>query len=102
MAQHADKDVAFQKRYLEFIHEEYRKGDVPGEAVALLEDRTRVAEGKKQRYGTQMRLVDGQIKIGPLEDEKNVDRRRRELGLPPLEEYIKQLRKHFGLERSDA
>jgi len=99
IVQHADKDVAFQKKYLEFLREEFRKGDVPGEAVAMLDDRTRVAEGRKQRYGTQMTLVDGQIKIEPMDDEANVDKRRRELGMVPLAEYIAQLRKYFGLDK---
>jgi hypothetical protein len=99
MVQHADKDVAFQKRYLEFLRGEFRKGDVPGDAVAMLEDRTRVSEGKKQRYGTQMTLVDGDIKIEPIDDEANVDKRRKEMGMTTLEEYVAQLRKYFGLEK---
>jgi hypothetical protein len=59
IVQHAGHDLAFQKEYLAFLEEEYRKGQASGEAVALLTDRTRQKEGKLQLYGTQMRLEDG-------------------------------------------
>ena len=41
-------------------------------------------------YGTQFTLVNGQCKPRPLEDEANVDTRRKEVGLPPLAEYFQQ------------
>jgi hypothetical protein len=41
-----------------------------------------------QRYGTQGQCVGaGQWEPLPIEDEKNVDKRRKEVGLPTMAEY---------------
>lgn len=43
---------------------------------------------KKQLYGTQLRPLDGKLVPEPIEDEANVDKRRKELGMPPLADYL--------------
>jgi hypothetical protein len=45
----------------------------------------------RQLYGTQFHQADGKMKLSPIEDEDNVDRRRKEVGLPTLVEYRKML-----------
>ena len=60
--------------------------------LAYLTDRVLVAEGQPQRYGTQFYTDKGELKPRPIEDEANVDARRKEVGLPPLAEYARQLR----------
>lgn len=102
IVQHATHDLAFQKEYLKFLESEYEAGRAPGEAVALLTDRTRQAEGKHQLYGTQVTIKDGEVVVDPIEDEEEVDRRREALGLPPLEEYLQLLRQAYGLPDADA
>jgi hypothetical protein len=87
--QHADSDVAFQRRCLDLVLR-LRRGEVDPELVAFLTDRVLVNEGKKQRYGTMLRREDGKLVPKPIEDEANVDKRRGELGLPPLEEYLRK------------
>ena len=64
--------------------------------LAYLTDRVLLAEGKKQLYGTQFTVVDGKWKPRPLEDEANVDKRRAEVGLPPLAEYTKLIEQAYG------
>lgn len=96
LVQHATHDLGFQKEYLAFLEEEHRAGRAPGEAVALLTDRTRQAEGKLQLYGTQMSIRDGEVVMDPIQDEKGVDRRRAALGLVPLDEYIAQVKEAYG------
>ena len=65
-----------------------------GGAFALLYDRTQLALGKPQRYGSQLDTTpDGALRLAPLEDEKSVDARRREVGLEPLEDYLDRFRK---------
>jgi hypothetical protein len=88
LVQHADADLAFQKRYLELM-KAAPKGDVQPEDIAYLTDRVLVAEKKKQVYGTQLQGQGGTFKPHPIEDEANVDKRRAEVGLPPLAEYLK-------------
>jgi hypothetical protein len=88
LVQHADADVAFQKDCLEKMEPLVKTGDVAGKEYAYLYDRVAVGEGKKQRYGTQM---DGDD-FAPIEDPKNVDARRKEMGLSTLAEYRELIR----------
>lgn len=61
--------------------------------VAMLEDRIRCNEGKGQRYGTQIDWdKDGLLSPLPIDDETNVDKRRSEVGLGPLDEDIRRKR----------
>lgn len=57
----------------------------PPAAVATLEDRLRLARGRKQLYATQMtRRADGTVEPLPTEDLAHVDLRREGATLPPL------------------
>ena len=61
----------------------------PPAAVAMLEDRLRIAAGRKQIYATQLvRTADGKLEPAPLEDPKHVDLRRDAAGLPTLAQAI--------------
>lgn len=89
LVQHADHDKEFQKYCLGLMRE-IPKEDVEQSNIAYLEDRIRLGEGRPLLYGTQYRIdkdTDEMI-ILPIEDEENVDKRRVEVGLPPLNEYI--------------
>jgi len=89
LVQHADLDLAFQKKCLELLAAAVKKHDASAQDMAYLVDRVRVAEKKPQVYGTQLDQVDGALKPKPIEDEEHVDERRKEVGLPPLSEYLK-------------
>jgi hypothetical protein len=91
LVQHADQDRVFQKRCLKLLAEAVKKGDASAEHLAYLTDRVRVGDNEKQVYGTQFREVNGKMEPYPIEDEANVDKRRKEAGLPPLTEYRKRL-----------
>ncbi len=91
LVQHADANVAFQKRCLKLM-QEAPKGDVKPKQIAYLTDRILVHEGKMQMYGTQAQGQGGVLKPLPIADEANVDRRRALAGMPPLAEYLKTLR----------
>jgi hypothetical protein len=88
LVQHADGDLAFQKRCLELM-KAAPEGDVEPKDIAYLADRVLVADKKKQVYGTQLQGQAGTFKPHPIEDEANVDRRRAEVELPPLADYLK-------------
>ncbi len=91
--QHADRDRPFQKLCLGLLREGVKKGEARGQQLAYLTDRVRVGEKEKQVYGTQLRLVDGKYQPHPIEDEASVDRRRKEVGLPPLADYVRSVEK---------
>jgi hypothetical protein len=54
-----------------------------------------MGEGKKQLYGTQFTLKDGEFIPSPIEDEANIDKRRKEVGLDTLAEYTKTIREVY-------
>jgi hypothetical protein len=91
LVQHADKDRAFQKRCLQLLERAVQAKEATGVDLAYLTDRVRIGEDKKQVYGTQFREVDGKMEPFPIEDEANVEKRRKEVGLGSLAEYRKRL-----------
>jgi len=97
LVQHAD--LAFQKEMLPLVEKAYRSGGLSGQDYALLLDRVRVGEGRPQVYGTQAKRFEewnGQEPaLQPIEDEANVDKRRAEVGLPPLAEYREMLKRMY-------
>jgi hypothetical protein len=72
---------------------------VSGNYYALLVDRVRVGDGKPQIYGTQARPLEDwkghDPVLFPIEDAVHVDRRRAEVGLMPLNDYLKGLREMY-------
>ncbi|SMO68866.1 DUF6624 domain-containing protein [Solitalea koreensis] len=58
--------------------------------LAMFEDKLAVDMGQRQKYGSQVNYDEhGEWKVAPIEDEKNVDKRRAQVGLPALTEYLK-------------
>jgi hypothetical protein len=96
LVQHADKDRTFQKRCLPLLERAVKAGEAAGMDLAYLTDRVRIGENKKQVYGTQFRQVEGKLEPFPIEDEANVDKRRKEVGLSTLAEYQKHMEKLYG------
>lgn len=93
LVQHADH--TFQKEVLPLVEKAYKRGELSGQSYALLLDRVLVGEGKKQVYGTQAKLKGGEFVPDPIEEEGNVDKRRAEVGLPPLAEYLEVLKQMY-------
>ena len=80
-----------EKRILEKYEEEY-KNTFGSYMYAYLIDKKRVANGEKQLYGTQGDFnADKQLIFYPIEDEINVNKRRMEADMEPLEIYAKNL-----------
>ena len=98
LVQHAN--LAFQKAMLPLIEKAYRRKELSGQSYALLLDRVLVGESKKQVYGTQAKLKGKEFVPDPIEDEANVDKRRAEIGLPPLSEYLKVLKQTYFPQES--
>lgn len=95
IVQHSDHDRAFQKECLQLMAAA-PVGEVAPQDMAFLTDRVLLAEGRKQRYGTQFKKVGGRLVPQPLEDEANVDARRKKLGLSTMVEYARQLGEVYG------
>jgi TonB family protein len=83
-------DLEPQEKYLPLFMKAAEKGELDRTLLPLMIDRVRVAKGQQQLYGTQLsETKDKQIQIKPIEDEINVDVRRKAAGLPPLADYYK-------------
>lgn len=97
LVQHSDQEVAFQKRALALLTKAVEKDDAPKRHLAYLTDRVRINEGKRQVYGTQVQIVDGRIVLQSIEAPEQLDQRRAEMDLCPMEEYLKMLQEMHHL-----
>ncbi|MEO1074567.1 MAG: DUF6624 domain-containing protein [Bacteroidota bacterium] len=93
LAQHADRDRAFQREVLGLMEAAVAEGEASGADFAYLTDRVRLAAGEPQVYGTQVRVVDGQPVPREIEDADGVDARRAAVGLNSLADYIESFRR---------
>jgi len=96
--QHSDLET--QKKYLPMMREAVKKGNANAANLALLEDRIAMWEGRKQIYGSQLYYDEkkGKYFVSPIEDPDNVDKRRAEVGLGPISEYVKNWGIEWNLE----
>jgi len=85
----------FQKSMLPALERLAGEGAMPPADVAMLVDRVLVHEGKPQRYGTQFSFEDGELVMHPVEDEAGLDERRRQMQLPPMDEYIRLMEEYY-------
>jgi len=97
--QHSDQ--ATQEKYLPMMREAVKNGKAKGSSLALLEDRVALGQGKRQIYGSQIwRDQETQAYyVAPLEDPANVDKRRAEVKLGPLAEYVNRWQIKWDVEQ---
>jgi hypothetical protein len=91
LAQHADRDPAFQRRCLDLLTGAVQDGEATISQQAYLTDRVLLHEGKPQEYGTQAIARDGRYEPRNLRDPGNVDQRRASAGLSPLAGYLARM-----------
>ena len=101
MVQHCDSDPAFQRRVLEKLKVEVDNKNADGTNYGLLTDRVKINSGEKQIYGTQVTYNSlGQAYPKNLADSANVNKRRAEVGLEPLEQYLNLMTEmHFEMNK---
>lgn len=87
---HQDYDIDLQKACLE-------KCDFSKKLQANLIDRILVHEGKKQVYGTLFKrdTKNNRIISQPISDKKDLDKKRKMMGLRPLQDDLKLMNKKF-------
>jgi hypothetical protein len=88
--QHAD--LAVQKQYLPMLQAAVTNSIGKGWQLAYITDRILINEGKFQLYGSQLfGPKKGELIFYPIANEMNVNKRRKALGLAPLEEHSRGL-----------
>lgn len=86
IVQHSDE--AHWRRFVPVLEPLARRGQIEGAQFALMYDRLALAEGRKQRYGSQVTCKAGAWIPQPIEDPDGVDRRRAELGMTTYAAYL--------------
>ena len=86
-------ELPIQKKYLSEIEKAVEYNEIEGRYFAIITDKILVADGEKQRYGTQYVYKDStdSYEIAPIENETDLDKRRFELGMESMEEYLEGL-----------
>ena len=97
--QHSDQKT--QEKYLPMMREAVKNDKADASSLALLEDRVALGQGKRQIYGSQIgRDPDTKLYfVLPLEDPDNVDKKRAEVGLPPLANYVSHWQMKWDVEQ---
>ncbi|PXW18032.1 hypothetical protein C8D70_101358 [Chryseobacterium sp. CBTAP 102] len=97
--QHSDLET--QKKYLPMMKEAVTKGNASSDSLALLIDRIEIREGRKQIYGSQIGTNphNKALYVLPLIDPDNVDKRRKEVGLGPISDYVKNWNLVWDVEK---
>lgn len=86
--QHAE--LCIQKKYYPQIKKLYKTKNISPERFALITDRIRIGEGKKQLYGTQIKTTISGYELFSVYDIKNIHTRRSKIGLQqPINDYLK-------------
>ncbi len=94
-------DLKTQLKYLPMMRKAVEKGNASANSLALLEDRVALRQGKRQIYGSQIgrEQETGEYFVSPLIDPENVDKRRAEVGLGPLSDYINHWNMTWDIEK---
>ncbi|OWP64778.1 hypothetical protein CDA63_02390 [Hymenobacter amundsenii] len=84
------------EKYFPMAQQAAERGDLSKPALALMQDRLLMWQGKPQRYGSQLTqdAKTHKMVFHPIEDEAHVDERRAAIGMEPLASYAKR----FGLD----
>jgi len=80
--------LPIQKKYIKLMAKAVKKGDEETSYLAYLEDRILVAQGKKQKYGTQIDLENR--RFYPIKNPEKVDLYRARMGLASIE-FLRKL-----------
>lgn len=100
--QHSDNFPDFQKKVLKMMAKEINNNNANKPNYAYLFDRIRKNEQQKQFFGTQLEYnkLGQATPIFGLEDSLNVDKRRIEMELSPLKEYLNQMTEmHYEMNK---
>lgn len=87
--QHSDNDN--RKKYFAMLQKSQKNGDLTKVQIAMMQDRILMSDGKAQIYGSQItqNLQTNEWELYHLKKPESVDKRRLEVGLGPLEEYLR-------------
>lgn len=95
---HATFDPALQTDALDHLKTLVANKRIKGQYFALLTDKILIGQGKKQRYGSQFNIIDGEVVFKPIEDPEKVDELRQALQMPTVDFYKKVIEQLKGIK----
>jgi hypothetical protein len=96
LLQHSN-DLNLKQKSLKGIENAFRAKQLSPFDYANFTDRLCVNLGKLQVYGSNFDFKNGKLVMSPTKDVKNLDKRRKEIGLPPITEYMKMLEEMYKI-----
>ena len=84
--------LEYMEKVLPIVQKAFDEGNFDGYQLAHLIDRVLWLNGKKQVYGTQFYFIEDKIYLFPVEDPKNLEKRRKKMDIPTvksLQHYYK-------------
>jgi hypothetical protein len=95
--QHSDLET--QLKYLPVMREALTVGNINSTDFAQLEDRIAKRQGNRQIYGTQIVIDGDEFYVYPIIEPEKVNERRAVVGLPPIEDYVKNAGITWNVEK---
>lgn len=92
-------DLKTQLKYLPMMREAVKKGNANGKDFVFLKDRIAMEQGNRQIYGSQIKFDNNEFYVYPIIDPEKVNERRAEVGLEPIEDYVKHVGITWDLEK---
>ncbi len=96
LLQQAEQSV--QERLLPTLKNEFAQGQMSGQKLSSFIDIMLIKSGKKQRYGTQLAIVNGKIVFNDIAEKSSLDLRRQEMNMLPMAQYKVLLKKMYQLD----
>ena len=86
--------IEIRKKYLPMMRNAVKEKELAPRLLARAEDRLATDRGELQIYGGQIKYYPEtkRFNVWPIKDPEHVDRRRAEIGLEPMADFLKNLR----------
>ena len=99
--QHSSKEV--RRTYFPILKQSAENGDLRKKVIAMMEDRMMMDYNKPQIYGTQVYRKSNSEPwiLYNLKDPELVNKRREEVGLEPIEQYLENFGIDFKIEQEE-
>lgn len=91
LVRHADEDRAFQRRCAALMEGAFLTGQVDSRDYSYTIDRVLMNNGRAQRYGTHFSMQNGHMVLYRVEEPHGLNKRRRAVGLPPVERTVRAI-----------
>jgi len=94
LVQHSSQ--ALQQRVLVMAEPQMEQRLMSRQQYAMLSDRVNIEQGRKQLYGTQVRLENGHVSLEPVEDPEHLDQRRAGMAMGASADYLQRVQAQWA------